>query len=193
VVDLLDHLRSRTLGADRVHLAGSSAGAIISLASAIAYPERFRTLALFATTPGLKPSNVNAAGWVAQIGEKGVRRFLADTIADRFDLAKVEPGFVEWFLDESARTSGALLARFVSLMASVDLTAELGAVRCPTLAVVPDLDPISSMSQYEALRDRIADCEFVVYSGLPHNITDAAPDRCAEDLRRFLLKHRGRA
>ena len=31
------------------------------------------------------------------------------------------------------------------------------------------------------------DVEFVVYDGLPHNITDAAPDRCAEDLRRFLL------
>jgi hypothetical protein len=29
----------------------------------------------------------------------------------------------------------------------------------------------------------------VVYDGLPHNITDAVPDRCAEELKRFLLKH----
>jgi hypothetical protein len=29
----------------------------------------------------------------------------------------------------------------------------------------------------------------MVYEGLPHNITDAVPDRCANDLKRFLLAH----
>jgi pimeloyl-ACP methyl ester carboxylesterase len=187
VVDLADHL-----GVDRFHLAGSSAGAIISLATAIEYPARVRTLGSFATTPGLKPSNVPAATWVAEIRAKGVRQFLAERIKDRFDLSQVEPGFVEWFLDESARTSPELLARFVPLMATVDLTDQLHRIQCPTLSVVPDHDPISSMAQYEVLRDRIPNCEFVVYSGLPHNITDAAPERCALDLKRFLLTHRGR-
>lgn len=74
-------------------------------------------------------------------------------------------------------------------MATVDLTDQLGGIRCPTLAVVPDDDPISSMAQYEVLRDRIKDIEFIVYRGLPHNITDAVPDRCAEELKRFLLAH----
>ncbi len=184
VVDLLDHL-----GVDRVHLAGSSAGAIISMQVAITHPERVRTLADFASTPGLKPSNVDADAWVAQIRRKGVRGFLADTVADRFDLSKVEPGFVEWFLDESARTSADWLARFIPLMASVDLSDRLPRVRCPMLAVVPDHDPISSIEQYEVIRDRVPDVEFVVYARLPHNITDAVPDRCAEELRRFILKH----
>lgn len=185
VIDLADHL-----GVARFHLAGSSAGAIIALATAIAHPDRLLTLASFASTPGLKPSNVNAAKWVAEIRAKGVRAFLADRIGERFDLATVEPGFVDWFLDESAKTSPDLLARFVPLMTTVDLTADLGRIRCPTLAVAPDHDPISSMAQYEVLRDRIADCEFVVYEHLPHNITDAAPERCAAELRRFLLAHR---
>jgi pimeloyl-ACP methyl ester carboxylesterase len=185
VVDLLDHL-----GLDRVHLAGSSAGAIISMKVAIDFPDRIRTLGIFASTPGLRPSNVNTARWVAQIREKGLRGFLADTIGDRFDLTRVEPGFIDWFLDESARTSADWLARFVPLMGGVDLSDEIGRIRCPTLAVVPDHDPISSMAQYEVLRQRIPDIEFVVYGGLPHNITDAVPDRCAEELRRFLLKPR---
>lgn len=187
VIDLADHL-----GVQRFHLAGSSAGAIIALKVAIQYPDRVLTLAPFATTPGLKPSNVNAGKWVAHIRDKGVRGFLAETIGDRFDLSKVEHGFVEWFLDESAKTSPELLARFVPLMASVDLSDEIAGIRCPTLAVVPDHDPISSMAQYEVLRDRIPDIEFVVYHGLPHNITDAAPDRCAAELERFLLAQRSR-
>lgn len=183
VIDLLDHL-----GVDRAHVAGSSAGAIIAMQVAIAYPDRIRTLADFASTPGLKPSNVDAGAWVAQIRTKGVRSFLADTVADRFDLSKVEPGFVEWFLDESAKTSPEWLARFIPLMASVDLSDELPRIRCPMLAVVPDHDPISSIEQYEVIRDRVRDVEFVVYEGLPHNITDAVPDRCAEELRRFIRK-----
>ena len=114
-----------------------------------------------------------------------VRAFLAETIHDRFD--RDDPGFVEWFLDESARTSPETLARFVPMMASVDLRDRLHEIRCPTLVVVPGHDPIRPLSRYEVLRDRIPDLEFVVYDGLPHNITDAAPNRCAEDLRRFLV------
>ncbi len=186
VVELIDQL-----GCQSVHLAGSSAGAIISMQVAISYPERIKTLGIFASTPGLKNSLVDSDRWVAKIGEKGVRGFLAETIGDRFDTKKVEPGFIEWFLDESARTSGELLSRFVPLMKSVDLTDRLHEIRCPTLVVVPDHDPISSMAQYEVLRDRIARCEFVVYHDLPHNITDAVPDRCAEELKGFLLRHRG--
>lgn len=186
VVELLDHQ-----GLDRVHLAGSSAGAIISMKVAIDYPERIRTLADFASTPGLKPSNVDAEKWLAHIRARGLRGFLEDTIRDRFDLAQVEPGFVQWFLDQSARTSADWLGRFVPLMRSVDLTDDLARIRCPMLAVVPDHDPISSMAQYEVIRERVPDVDFVVYRGLPHNITDAVPDRCAQELLRFLLAHRG--
>lgn len=184
VVDLLDHLE-----VERAHLAGSSAGAIVAMRAAISHPARVRTLADFASTPGLKPSNVDATTWVAEIQKKGLRGFLGSTIRDRFDLARVDPGFVEWFLDESSRTDVEWLARFIPLMASVDLTEELGGIRCPMLAVVPDHDPISSMSQYEVIRRRVPDVDFVVYERLPHNITDAVPDRCAEELRRFLLAH----
>jgi 3-oxoadipate enol-lactonase len=185
VIELIDHL-----GVDRIHLAGSSAGAIISMKVAIDHPERVKTLANFASTPGLGPSNVDAEKWVAHIQRRGVRGFLSETIADRFDLAVVDPRFVEWFLDESAKTSAAWLARFVPLMRSVDLTQDLGRIRCPMLTVVPDHDPISSMAQYEVIRDRVPNVKFVVYHGLPHNITDAVPDRCAAELHRFLLEQR---
>jgi len=187
VIELSDQL-----GCQSVHLAGSSAGAIISMQVAISFPERVKTLGIFASTPGLKPSLVDSDKWVGKIREKGVRGFLAETIGERFDIKRTDPGFIEWFLDESARTGAELLSRFVPLMKSVDLTDRLGEIRCPTLAVVPGHDPIGSMAQYEVLRERIPDCEFIVYQGLPHNITDAVPDRCAEELRRFLLKHQSK-
>ena len=56
------------------------------------------------------------------------------------------------------------LARFVPLMRSVDLTDDLPRIRCPMLAVVPDHDPISSMAQYEVIRERVRQGEV---RGLP--------------------------
>jgi pimeloyl-ACP methyl ester carboxylesterase len=75
------------------------------------------------------------------------------------------------------------------MMRRFDFLDDLGRIRCPTLAVAPGGDPIHTLDHYRALPEKIPDCEFVVYEGLPHNITDAAPDRCAADYRRFLLKH----
>lgn len=184
VVALLDHL-----GIERAHLAGSSAGAFIAQSVASHYPARIRTLACFAATPGMKKGRQDYAGWVARIGATGVAAFLRETIGDRIKLDEVDPGFVDWFITEAARTPVAVLARFVPMMANIDLTPELSKIECPTLAVVPGADPIHAVDEYRVLERTIPRCEFVVYDGLPHNITDAVPDRCALELKRFLLAH----
>lgn len=186
LVELLDEL-----GIACAHLAGSSAGGIIAMHTTITHPERVKTLASFAAAPGLKMSSghTNFSGWIAALKTEGVRPFLARTIEDRFDISQVEPGFVEWFLDESAKNDPDLLARFVSMMSAVDFSDRIGQIACPTLMVVPGGDSVQSMDEYNILKARIANCEFKVYEGLPHNITDAVPHRCAEDLAQFLRAH----
>ena len=184
VVELLDQL-----GVEQAHLMGSSAGAFVSQSVAANYPQRIKTLACFAATPGMKKGKTDYTSWVTRIGAKGVAAFLRETIADRVDVSTVEPGFVDWFIAESARAPVEVLARIVPLMASMDLSPELPKIKCPTLVVVPGGDPIHGVEEYRVLEQLIPDCEFVVYEGMPHNITDAVPDRCAEELKRFLLAH----
>ena len=77
------------------------------------------------------------------------------------------------------------------MMRGFDFVTELHRIRCPTHAVAPGGDPIHTIDHYRALPDNIPHCEFVVYDGLPHNITDAVPDRCAKDYLKFLLKQTG--
>lgn len=185
VIDLADHL-----GCERFHVAGSSAGAVVSQKVAIDHPDRVATLGIFAAAPGIKHGNQDHSKWVARIAEKGLATFLRETIADRIDVKSVEPGFIDWFIAESEKTSVELLARFVPMMRGFDVMDEISRIRCPTLAVVPGGDPIHRVDQYRVLPDRIPNCEFIVYEGLPHNITDAVPDRCAQDFRAFLLRHR---
>jgi pimeloyl-ACP methyl ester carboxylesterase len=148
------------------------------------------SLAAFAGTGGIRHALQNQNDWVKQIGEKGLAAFLRETIADRVDLKSADPGFVEWFIAESSKTSVPLLERFVPMMREFVVIDDLHRIRCPVLAVAPGGDPIHTVDNYRALPDRIPGCEFIVYEGLPHNITDAVPDRCAEDWKRFLLKHR---
>jgi 3-oxoadipate enol-lactonase len=182
VIELMDHL-----GVATAHVAGSSAGAFIAQNLAVHWADRIATLASYAATPGMKMGKQDYSGWVTRIRNEGVTSFLRNTIADRIDVNQVPPGFVEWFTNEAGRTNVDTLVRFVPLMATVDLREDIKAIRCPTLVVVPGGDPFHTVDEYRIMPDSIPDCEFVVYDGLPHNITDAAPDRCAQDLNRFLL------
>jgi pimeloyl-ACP methyl ester carboxylesterase len=184
VIELADHL-----GCERFHLAGSSAGAIVSMQTTLDFPSRVKTLGNFASTPGLKNSLVDPAQWMAKIRAKGLRGFLEETIHDRFP-RDADPGFLKWFIDEASRNDVEYLFRFVPLMKEVDQTDRLHEIRCPMLAVIPGHDPLGTPEQYAVIKQRVPHCDYRVLAGLPHNITDAVPELCAETLLRFLLPHR---
>jgi 3-oxoadipate enol-lactonase len=182
VAELMDHL-----GCASAHIVGNSAGGYLGQQLAMTQGERVRSLMLFGSTPGLK--NSQAPSWIPQIEAKGLRAFLAETIADRLPLDKVDPGLVEWFLDEAAKNDPAYIGKFVLLMARYDWSDQLGHIACPTLVVVPGAEPIGSTTNYEPFRRHLRDVEIRVYEGAPHNICDAFPDRCTGDVLDF-LSHR---
>ena len=184
VAELMDHL-----DCPGAHIVGNSAGGYLGQQLAMNQGERVRSLLLFGSTPGLKHSQ--APSWIPQIQAKGMRVFLAETIADRLPLDQVDPGLVEWFLDEAAKNDPAYIGKFVLLMASYDWSDQLGRIRCPTLVVVPGAEPIGSTANYEPFRHHVEDVEMRVYEGAPHNICDAFPDRCAGDVLDFLGRRFG--
>jgi pimeloyl-ACP methyl ester carboxylesterase len=184
VIELMDHL---IVGG--AHIVGNSAGGYLGQQMAMDHGERVKSLMLFGSTPGLK--NSQAPSWIPQIQAKGMRAFLAETIADRLPLDQVDPGLVEWFLDEAAKNDPAYIGRFVLLMASYDWSDQLHRIECPTLVVVPGAEPIGSTANYEPFRRHVRDVEMRVYEGAPHNICDAFPDRCAGDVLDFLGRRFG--
>jgi pimeloyl-ACP methyl ester carboxylesterase len=179
VVELLDHL-----GVAEAHIVGNSAGGYLGQQLAMARSKRVRSLCLFGSTPGLK--NSQAPGWIPQIQAKGLRGFLAETIRDRLP-EDADPGLVTWFLDEAGRNDPAYIGKFVLLMASYDWSNEVERIHCPTLVVMPGGETVGSISNYEPFR-KLPDVEMRVYDGLPHNICDSVPDRCAADVRNFLVR-----
>jgi 3-oxoadipate enol-lactonase len=179
VVELLDHL-----GCAAAHVVGNSAGGYLGQQLAMTRPEQVTSLSLYGSTPGLK--NSQAPSWIPQIQAKGLRGFLAETIRDRLP-PDADPGHVEWFLDEAAKNDAAYIGKFVLLMASYDWSGEVDRISCPTLVVIPGAETVGSIANYDPFR-RLRDVEFKTYEGLPHNICDAVPDRCAGDVRDFLRR-----
>jgi len=181
---LMDHL-----GLARVHVVGNSAGGYVGQNLAMASPDRVQSLMLFGSTPGLKRSQ--AASWLPRVAKEGLRNFLADTIADRFPLDRTDPGLVHWFLDEAAKNDTAYIARFIGLMTTLDWSDELHRIVCPTLVVIPGAETVGSTANYDVMRERIPDVKLLSYEGLPHNICDIDPNRCAADVLAFLRERFG--
>jgi 3-oxoadipate enol-lactonase len=184
VCELMDHIDCPS-----AHIVGNSAGGYLGQQLAMNHGARLRSLMLFGSTPGLK--NSQAPSWIPQIQAKGLRPFLAETIADRLPLDKVDPGLVEWFLDEAAKNDPAYIGKLVLLMARYDWSDQVCRIACPTLVVVPGAEPIGSTANYEPFRRHVKDVEMRVYEGAPHNICDAFADRCSGDVLDFLGRRFG--
>lgn len=178
-VALLDHL-----GCDSAHIVGNSTGGYVGQQLAMRHPQRVRTLALYASTPGLKRSQVG--GWIPQMRERGFRNFFAETLSDRFPPEVAASPLAAWFLDEICKNDEAYVAKFLLALSTLDWSDDLHRITCPTLLVVPGAEPIGSVGEYEPMKQRIPRCEMLVYDGARHSIGDYLADRCVTDLLSFL-------
>lgn len=172
-----------TLGIERAHIVGNSAGGYVSQRLAIENPERVRTLALYGSTPGLKHSH--ALTWIPKVQQVGLKKFLADTIDERFD-DHADPKLVQWFIEQAGSNDPAFIARFVTHMTTHDFMDELGAIKCPTLIVSAGKERIGHASAYDDMQERIAGSRLERIDTAGHNICDGYPDRCLELLLDFL-------
>ena len=53
---------------------------------------------------------------------------------------------------------------------------------------MPGAETVGGTENYQIMRAKIPDCEQITYEGLPHNICDIVPARCAADILSFLRR-----
>ena len=180
-IELLD-----LVGARAAHVVGNSAGGYVSQKLAIQQPARVKTLALFGSTPGLKQSH--ALTWLPLVKERGLRKFLADTIHERFD-SGADAKLVEWFLGQAGSNDPVFVERFITHMCTHDFMDEIGRIQCPTLIVAAGKEQIGHAGAYGEMQKRIRGSELKLYDTTGHNICDGYPERCMDDLLEFLKRH----
>ena len=176
------------VGEGSVHVVGNSAGGYVAQQLAIQHPEKVKTLASFAATPGLK--NSHAPTWIPRIKEIGLKPFLAQTIYERFDKT-ADPELVQWFIDQTGSNDPTFIARFVLHMCTHDFMEELAKIQCPTLIVAAGKESIGHANAYVDMQARIPNSQLVYIDTAAHNICDGYPKECSQYLMDFLAAHTG--
>jgi len=179
--ELLDRLRCES-----AHVVGNSAGGYVAQRLAIDHGDRVRTLATYGAPPGLASSH--AMSWIPLIQKVGLKKFLADTIDERFD-ANADPKLVGWFIEQAGSNDPAFIARFVAHMFTHWFMDELPRITCPTLIVAAGKEAIGDANAYEQMRHRISGSKLVMFDTAAHNICDGYPERCVDVLLEFLAEH----
>ena len=141
-----------------MHIVGSSAGGFITQRTAMNFPERVLSVSLIGPSLG---SRSQASGWLEQVGKKGLRPFLKETIALRFP-DNIDPDFVEWFLNEAAKNNVPFIGKFVGYMTTQDFMDEVHKIRCPALLIAPGDEPIGSISTYHEMKSKMPDAELII-------------------------------
>jgi 3-oxoadipate enol-lactonase len=181
LIELFDHL-----GAERVHVMGSSAGGMIAGRAALRHGWRFLSLAMYAATAGIPPSRPARGNWLERVARGGVRKFLEETARDR--IGDASPRHVQWYIDSAEGVTPQFLGRFVPLMASDDFTERLRELDMPIMLAVPDPDPMVDRSEYTRMRDYVRHLTCVEFPGASHSMTAEIPDVCARAYSEFLAK-----
>jgi 3-oxoadipate enol-lactonase len=186
VLALLDRL-----GVERASYAGLSMGGMVGIWLAANAPERVERLALVCTAAHLPPP----AAWEER-AEEVERAGTVEPVADGVLARWLTPGYaaehaeaVEKLRAVLVATSPVAYAACCRALGAMDLRADLGRIRAPTLVVAAAQDPSTPPEHGSAIADAIRGARYELLDPCAHI---AAVER-ADDVTRLLLDHLGPA
>jgi 3-oxoadipate enol-lactonase len=185
VIALLD-----TLKLDRVFVVGGKIGGTLALHVAAHYPERVIAVAAMGAPASLTSFVDRAPGWRKQIREHGVRPWASETMEGRLG-SSLSPAAMQWWIDLMSQTVPSTLEGFLTMVPTVDITAELPRVACPTLVVTTTGSGLGSVEAVQAWQRTIPKSRLEVLPGDSYHVAASDPDACAVLVRDFFEPLRG--
>ena len=179
---ILDHLNI-----DKVVFVGESFGGIIGLKFAQTYPQRTRALILCNTPCRLRRRDHSGPGgdWDTTMS-RGVGLWSTATIDMRLDTRVAPKGLREWYIAEMDQTSPSNGRRLQAYLDTLDFSPHLKDVKTPTLLLVGEESPTSTLEQQQFMAGQLPNCRLVVYPGLGHGINAIYPEWCTQQVREFI-------
>jgi 3-oxoadipate enol-lactonase len=170
-------------------LLGNGFGGFVSIALAIRHGERLGALIAAPALAGFPPAAREPFRILAsKVREGGMAAVLDAAIARMFP-----PAFITAHADIVAERKSALamadpqaFARACLALASLDLKAELGKIRCPTLVMAGELDQTTPAALARELAAGIRGAEFQALEGCGHCPQIEAPRAFVAAVRGFL-------
>ncbi len=186
VIGLLDYL-----GIEKMHWVGESSGGMLGIMFAVSYPERIKSLTLI-NTPLKFPDDMvrtysqgysDAATAIERLGFKEWRR---RTMSYRVGRSAAGQQMLDWFRIEQVKTPTQVAAAFMRIFQSFDFSTRLAEVKVPILFLLGDRVPTIPQDYRSFMHQPIPNLKVVVFDDIGSDIQLVIPERCADELLRFL-------
>jgi 3-oxoadipate enol-lactonase len=172
VLDLLD-----SAAVERAAYCGISLGGMVGMWLAANAPDRITSLGLVCTSAYLPPADgwraraelVRAEG-LASISAASAGRWFTAAFAER------EPEVISSFICELEGTDPAGYAGCCLAVANMDLRADLGSIKAPTLVISGSDDPATPPEHGAAIAGGIGGARHIVVEGAAHLANVSSPD-----------------
>lgn len=194
LADLADDVDGvvRALGLGPVHLGGLSFGGGLALQVAISHPQVVRSLLLISAYAGwagsLPPEEVTARRAWARTLLTGSRPSDPAELVPGLLGSPLTPELADLLQQASAGARPGPTASLLEALADADLSAELGAVSCPTVVVHGELDERAPRFVADALHRGIPGSRLVVLRGVGHMVNLEARAETAALVRELVTR-----
>ena len=178
----------RAAGIGRAHFAGHSMGTLICQHLAADLPDAVLSLTLFGPILEPAPAARQALGERAEKARREGMVGIADSVSavsvaeESCRANPVAPAVVR---ESLMRQNPAGYAAHCQALAAAT-AADHAAIRCPTLLIAGEKDPVAPVTMAEALKNRISGAELEILPGIGHWMTIESPGRSAESIRAHL-------
>lgn len=183
VVDDLLRVIERYGGGAPVHLVGGKSGSWMCMKLAADHPRLVRTLSVI----GGAVKGGNTTQWLADIEARGVPAWAAASMPGRFG-TMLSPEAVRWWVELTGRTPLSTMQSYLRWVPSVDISADVPRIRCPTLVIAADAGKLRPLAETTSWQGTIPDSELVTLPCDGWHIGGARPRECAQLAREFILR-----
>jgi 3-oxoadipate enol-lactonase len=162
------------------HVVGAKIATPLGIRLAVRRPDLVKSLVLCGG-PATAP---NGEGWARHIEERGAKDWAAMTMDARMGPEMPAVAKAWWTAFMGASHTSTMIG-FLRNLAKIDVSADVGAIQCPTLVVATD-SAYRPLSQVTPWQSRIPRSRLATIAGGGFHPAAVAPDLCAETARAFL-------
>jgi pimeloyl-ACP methyl ester carboxylesterase len=178
---------TQAAGVNRFHFIGEDVGGLLGLFLAIKYGDRL--LSLTVASCAARYSARGADSWRALIETRGQQAWAEQMMEWRYFPNALRHEQHEWWLRQHASCNARAALAMHELAAESDLTAQLAAIRTPTLLLAPDASPFVPAAHMAELQTAIPGAELQAFAHARHGLPVSHATACAEATSAFLARH----
>jgi pimeloyl-ACP methyl ester carboxylesterase len=179
IIRMLDELKL-----DRVFLIGGKIGGTLAMYLAARYPARVIAIAAVGAPVSLTSFSERAPTWRKQIRDRGVAPWVRETTEGRLGTS-LPPAAIEWWVRLMSKTQASTLEAFLKMVPTVDVTAELPRIACPTVVITTTGSGLGDVDSVKAWQEKIHGSKLEVLPGDSYHVAATDPDACAQIVRGF--------